>query len=83
MGLVSEFLEDAEAVMARAGELAALLATHAPLTLRVTKEGLRRLREDGPGAADRDLIETTYMSADFKEGMEAFLAKRRPRWKGR
>jgi enoyl-CoA hydratase len=83
VGLVSEVLEDAAAVMARAGELAQLLATHAPLTLRLTKEGLRRLRNDGPGAADHDLIETAYMSADFKEGMEAFLAKRPPEWKGR
>jgi enoyl-CoA hydratase/carnithine racemase len=83
VGLVSEVLEDAAAVMARANELAQLLATHAPLTLRVTKEGLRRLRNDGPGAADHDLIETAYMSADFKEGMEAFLAKRPPQWEGR
>lgn len=83
VGLVSEVLEDAAAVMARAKELAALLATHAPLTLRVTKEGLRRLGEEGPGADDRDLIELAYMSQDFKEGMEAFLAKRPPQWKGR
>ena len=83
VGLVSEVLEDAEAVMTRAGDLATLLATHAPLTLRVTKEGLHRLRNDGPGADDHDLIETAYMSADFKEGMEAFLAKRTPQWKGR
>ena len=83
VGLVSEVREDAAAVMTRAGELAQLLATHAPLTLRVTKEGLRRLRNDGPGAGDHDLIETAYMSADFKEGMEAFLAKRPPQWKGR
>ena len=83
IGLVSEILPDAEAVMARAAELAALLATHAPLTLRVTKEGLRRLRNDGPGAPDHDLVETAYMSEDFKEGMEAFLAKRPPQWKGR
>jgi enoyl-CoA hydratase/carnithine racemase len=83
VGLVSEVLDDAAAVMVRARELAALLATHAPLTLRVTKEGLRRLCNDGPGAADHDLIETAYMSEDFREGMEAFLAKRPPQWKGR
>lgn len=83
IGLVSEVVEDAEAVMARARELARLLATHAPLTLRATKEALRRLRVEGPEAEDRDLIELTYMSEDFREGMEAFLAKRTPRWKGR
>ncbi|HEY5598231.1 MAG TPA: enoyl-CoA hydratase/isomerase family protein [Kiloniellales bacterium] len=83
VGLVSEVLEDAAAVISRAGELAQLVASHAPLTLRVTKEGLRRLFHDGPGADDRDLIEAAYMSADFKEGMDAFLAKRPPQWKGR
>ncbi|HUF85803.1 MAG TPA: enoyl-CoA hydratase/isomerase family protein [Thermohalobaculum sp.] len=83
VGLVSEVVEDAGAVMDRAQELARLLATHAPLTLRATKEALRRLRAEGEEAEDRDLIELTYMSEDFREGMEAFLAKRTPRWKGR
>lgn len=83
VGLVSEVVEDADAVMERARELARLLASHAPLTLRATKEALRRLRVEGEEAEDRDLIELTYMSEDFREGMEAFLAKRTPRWKGR
>jgi enoyl-CoA hydratase/carnithine racemase len=83
IGLISEVVEDADAVMHRARELARLLATHAPLTLRATKEALRRLRVEGEAAEDRDLIELTYMSEDFREGMEAFLAKRTPRWKGR
>ena len=82
IGLVSQVLPDAEAVMARAGALAETMANHAPLTLRATKEALRRLRIDGPGAQDSDLIEMCYMSEDFREGMDAFLSKRAPDWKG-
>ena len=82
IGLVSEVLPDAVAVRARAGELAELIAGHAPLTIRATKEALRRLRVEGPGADASDLIVECYMSADFKQGMEAFLAKRKPDWKG-
>ena len=83
IGLVSEVFADAENVRQRAFELAAQLSTHAPLTLHATKEGLRRLRIDGPHADGNDIITDTYMSEDFKEGMEAFLAKRKPEWKGK
>ncbi len=83
IGLVSEVLEDASACHKRADELAALLAGHAPLTMRSTKEALRRLRVDGPQADGTDLIVDCYMSDDFKEGIEAFLGKRKPAWKGR
>ena len=31
----------------------------------------------------RDLIEAIYGSADFRHGVESFLAKRRPVWTGR
>ncbi|MEM1275482.1 MAG: enoyl-CoA hydratase/isomerase family protein [Pseudomonadota bacterium] len=82
IGLMAEVLPDADAVYTRAAALATLMKTHAPLTLRATKEALRRLRNDGPQAEDADLVTLCYMSADFKEGMEAFLAKRPPNWQG-
>jgi len=79
IGLVSEIADDVEA---RAFELAQTVAGHAPLTLRATKEGLRRLRVAAAEVDDRDLIAMCYMSADFREGLEAFLAKRAARWRG-
>ena len=83
IGLVSEILPDHAALIARAAALADQLAGHAPLTLSTTKEALRRLRVTGAEADDRDLIIKAYMSQDFREGMEAFLGKRKPAWKGR
>ena len=80
-GLVSEILPDSETLANRATELAMLVASHAPLTLRATKEALRRLRDNLP--PDEDLIRLCYASNDFKEGMEAFLTKRAPVWQGR
>lgn len=81
-GLIAEIVPDHAALITRTEELAALLATHAPLTLSTTKEALRRLRVQGAEADDRDLVVQAYMSEDFKEGMEAFLGKRTPEWKG-
>ena len=43
--------------------------------------GLRRLRDNLP--PDEDLIRLCYGSADFREGMEAFLGKRPPNWSGK
>ena len=81
-GLIAEIVPDHATLIARTEELAALLATHAPLTLSTTKEALRRLRVQGAEADDRDLVVQAYMSEDFKEGMEAFLGERKPEWKG-
>jgi enoyl-CoA hydratase len=81
-GLVSEVLPDHAALMARAEELAKLLTGHAPLTMQATKEALRRLRPKLAAEEGRDLILMCYMSRDFREGMEAFLGKRPPEWRG-
>ncbi len=80
-GLVSEVLPDEDALLARAAELAAQLGRMAPLTLRATKEAMRRNRA-ALAVKDADLITMCYMSRDFKKGLEAFLAKRTPDWTG-
>ncbi len=82
IGLLSEVLPDHAALQERASALALQLTGHAPLTLRATKEALRRLRDAAEPRDDEDLILMCYMSDDFREGMDAFLTKRSPVWKG-
>ena len=82
IGLVSEVLPDPASLADRAAALAALVASHAPLTLQATKEALRRLRDPAASTGDKDLILMCYMSSDFREGMDAFLTKRPPVWRG-
>jgi enoyl-CoA hydratase len=82
IGLVNEILPDHAALMARAEDLARTVAGHAPLTLRATKEALRRLQVRLGPEEGRDLILMCYMSQDFREGMDAFLEKRQPNWRG-
>ncbi len=81
-GLVSEILTDEEALMLRAEALAVHLSGMAPLTLRATKEAMRRNRE-ALAVEDKDLIAMCYMSEDFKHGLEAFLNKTKPEWSGK
>lgn len=83
VGLLGEVLPDYNALQLRATQLAQTVASQAPLTLRVTKEALRRIKEKMSPVDDRDLILKCYMSNDFREGMDAFLNKRPPKWTGR
>ena len=80
-GFIAEILKDNGSLITRAAELATLIAGNAPLTLRATKEALRRLATQRPEGDD--LIVECYMSDDFQEGMTAFLEKRSPNWRGR
>jgi len=83
-GLVSRIAAAAE-ISSAVRQLATDIASNAPLTIRAAKEMVRRLmtkRSLGEGE-DRDLVELCYGSADFKEGVEAFLGKRKPQWQGR
>jgi enoyl-CoA hydratase/carnithine racemase len=82
IGLLNEVVENPADLPARAEALARTVAGHAPLTLRATKEALRRLQYRLEPGAGEDLVLLCYMSRDFREGMEAFLGKRAPEWRG-
>jgi enoyl-CoA hydratase/carnithine racemase len=58
------------------------LASHAPITMRVTKEAILRIREANvPDGAD--LVAEAYGSEDFRRGAAAFLEKRPYEWTGK
>ena len=82
IGLISRVVAR-ESIESEVMDLARQIAANAPLTIRAAKEMTRRLMDArNPEQGDADLIEMCYMSADFKEGVDAFLNKRKPQWTG-
>jgi enoyl-CoA hydratase/carnithine racemase len=84
VGLVSRLVEPGE-IDAAVAQLAGTIAANAPLTIRATKEAVRRIlrsRRIERDALD-DLVVACYTSEDFKNAVAAFLAKERPSFGGR
>jgi enoyl-CoA hydratase len=71
-----------EGLDGRVSELCDRLARNAPVTMRVSKEAIRRLVHAGlPGG--EDLVRAAWGSDDFRLGVRAFVEKREPQWTGR
>ena len=83
IGLVRELVATPDALMQGARSLAQRMATQAPLTMMAGKEVVRRMREKFAAVEDKDLIALCYGSSDFREGLDAFLAKRTPKFEGK
>lgn len=71
-----------DALDAASDKLCQRLAALAPVTQRVSKEALNRLLHAQLPDVE-DLIRACYGSADFREGVQAFVGKRPPAWSGR
>ena len=82
-GLVTRVVPD-DQVEQEARETAQRIADGAPLVARWHKKFARRLRDPKPlGAAEYDEGFACFGTEDFRIGYEAFLAKRKPEFRGR
>jgi enoyl-CoA hydratase len=85
MGLVSELVPDAE-VEKRALEMAKQIAELPPLAIEMAKEAVLRGMDaalDTGLALETKAIQLLFSSQDQKEGMAAFIEKRKPKFTGK
>jgi enoyl-CoA hydratase len=80
IGLVNVVVP-AEELMTKANEIASKIAANAPQAVRLAKESINLSSEtdtDSGVGIESNLFGLCFSTDDQKEGMEAFLAKRKP-----
>jgi enoyl-CoA hydratase/carnithine racemase len=85
MGMVHEVVPNAK-LDGAAISWAERVSANAPLSLRTMKQSMRRALSNSNNAWHDDLLamaRVVRQSQDAKEGIRAFLEKRKPRWSGR
>ena len=82
-GLVAEVFPAGEAVVDGAVKTADKIASHSKLIVQMCKEATNAAYETTLAeglATEKRLFHATFSTADRKEGMTAFVEKRKPSW---
>lgn len=87
IGLV-DYLVSGEALETFTYQMAEEIAANAPMALKGTKRVLNLLTQSAqPGKSDlteaESITEAAFLSEDLKEGRQAFMEKRKPRFRGK
>ncbi len=80
-GFLTAITEE-ERLMTHVTEVAQQMSSLAPLTIWSVKEAQRRLNVAEEAIDFDDVVARVYSSSDFAEGVQAYLEKRKPRWRG-